>query len=159
MGWQENAIMYWSTVDPAVAVAGDWNRITDHNRDPLGVTVERIERAGRTVGGTMRRYHVANKRSFALSWSSLPSKNGSVHNGRTGIGTVDGGWAGEDIENFHNNNHGAFWMKLRKGTDDSKAITDGTLEVVRVMITDFAKDIEKRGIIDFWSLNMTLEEV
>ena len=153
MGWQENAIMYWSPDEGTT-----WHRISDHNRAPLGISVERIERKVRTVDGTMRRYTVSKKRSFNVSWSMFPSKNGSTHNGRTGLGTVDNGWAGEDIEDFHNSVDGAFLIKLREGTDDAKAIGAIT-EQYRVMITDFSKDIEKRGIVDFWNLDITLEEV
>jgi hypothetical protein len=50
-------------------------------------------------------------------------------------------------------------LKLRKGTDEAKAIADGTIELYNVMISDFSKNIEKRGVVDLWSLNITLEEV
>jgi hypothetical protein len=153
MSWQANAIMYWS------ADNSTWYKITDHNRAPLDITIERIERKNRMADGTLRRYTVGKKRTFTASWSMLPSKTTQSYGGRTGLGTVDGGWAGEDIETFHNNNDGRFYMKLRKGVDEAKAITDGSLEVVQVMISDFSKTIEKRGIVDFWSLSITLEEV
>lgn len=152
MGWQENAIMYWSTDQT------EWHRISDHNRAPLGIGVERIEKSMRTVDGTLRRYSVTKKRSFDLSWTNFPSKISPSYGGKTGIGTVDGGWAGEDIENFHNTVDGDFWIRLRKGDDENKAIGDIT-EEYRVMITDFSKDVEKRGIVDFWTLSITLEEV
>jgi hypothetical protein len=153
MAWTDNAIMYWS-LDGTT-----WNKITDHNRQPLSISYERFETNNRMVDATMRRYSVAKKRTFALSWTMLPSKMTSSYNGRTGLATVDGGWAGEDIENFYNTNNGAFKVKLRKGADEAKAITDGTLEVVTVMITDFSKTVEKRGVVDLWSLDITLEEV
>jgi hypothetical protein len=153
MSWQNNAIMYWSTD------GNTWNKISDHNRDALSISVERLETKNRMANGTLRRYTVAKKRSFSASWALLPSKRNSVYGGKTGITTVDGGWAGEDIENFHNNVDGAFFMKLRKGTDEAKAITDGTIEIVTVMISDFSKDIAKRGVVDLWNVNITLEEV
>lgn len=153
MTWKDNAIMYWSVDGIA------WNKITDHNRAPLDISSERFERANRMVNATMRRYTVAKKRTFSCSWDMLPSKTTSSYGGRTGLATVDGGWGGEDIESFYNANNGRFYMKLRKGADEAKAITDGTIEVVQVMFTDFSKSIEKRGIVDFWSLDITLEEV
>lgn len=145
--WKSNAAMFWSTDGTT------WNKITDHNRDVIDVSITRIEKVGRMVDGTLRRYTVAKKRSFGTSWTMLPSKS------NVGIGTADGGWAGENIESFHNANNGAFFMKLRKGSDDGKAANDGTIETVTVMITDFSKTIEKRGIVDFWTLSITLEEV
>jgi hypothetical protein len=50
-------------------------------------------------------------------------------------------------------------MKLRKGSDEAKAANDGTLETVLVMVSDFSKTIEKRGVVDLWTLSITLEEV
>lgn len=154
MAWQDNAIMFWSSDNGTT-----WNKITDHNRAPLSVTVERIERKNRMADGTMRRYVVAKKRTFSLSWTNLPSRRNASYAGKTGMTTVDNGFAGEEIEAFHNSVDGRFLIKLRKGIDEAKAITDGTIEVIPVMISDFNKDIEKRGVIDYWSLGITLEEV
>lgn len=153
MSWQQNAIMYWSTD------GSTWNKISDHNRSPLDVSWERLERKNRMAGGTLRRYSVAKKRTFTCSWEMFPSKMTPSYDGKTGVGTVDGGWAGENIENFYNTVDGSFWIKLRKGTDESKAIGDGSIEIVKVMFTDFSKSVTKRGIVDFWSLDVSLEEV
>lgn len=153
MGWQDNAIMYWS-LDGTT-----WNKITDHNRQPLNITFERTGTQNRMVDATLRRYSVAKKRTISASWTMLPSKRTSTYAGKTGLATVDGGWAGEDIENFYNTVDGAFKVKLRKGSDEAKASADGTIEVVTVMITDFSKTVEKRGVVDLWSMDITLEEV
>jgi len=153
MSWKDNAIMWWS-LDGTT-----WNKISDHNRAPLDISFERFGTDNRMVDATLRRYSVAKKRTFSLSWTTFPSKINPTYLGRTGLGTVDGGWAGEDIEAFYKANDGAFFVKLRKGTDEAKAIADGTIEVVTVMITEFSKSIEKRGVVDLWSLDITLEEV
>lgn len=153
MGWRENAIMYWSKDGT------NWNRISDHNRAPLNISFERIGTSNRMANGTLRRYSVAKKRSFNASWTMFPSKVSPLYGGKTGLGTVDGGWAGEDIEKFYNETDGEFYVKLRKGTDEAKAVADGTIETVKVMVSDFSKDIEKRGVVDLWSLSITLEEV
>jgi hypothetical protein len=154
MGWKENAIMYWSSDNGTT-----WNKITDHNREPLSINTERIERKNRMADGTLRRYTVGKKRSFSTGWSLLPSRRNATYAGKKGLTTVDDGWSGEEIENFHNTVDGRFLMKLRKGIDEAKAITDGTIEVIPVMISDYSKDIEKRGVIDLWTINITLEEV
>lgn len=154
MAWQDNAIMYWSSDGGST-----WSKITDHNREPLQISVERLEKKNRMVDGTLRRYTVAKKRTFSVSWTMLPSKRNSSYLGKAGITTVDNGLAGEEIEAFHNTVNGAFKMKLRKGIDEAKAIADASIEVVDVMITDFSKDIEARGLVDLWSLSITLEEV
>ena len=139
MSWTSNAAMFWND-------GGTFQKITDHNRQPLTVTIERIEKKARMVNGTLRRYTVAKKRSWQTSWENVPSTN---NNG--GLTTADGGWAGEDIENFHDTTDGAFDMQLRDG--------DGTIETVTVMISDFSKDIAKRGVVDLWNISITLDEV
>lgn len=154
MSWQANAIVY-SSIDNGTS----YQKWSDHNRNPLDISIERIERVNRMADGTMRRYSVAKKRTFTLSWEMFPSKITSSYLGKTGLATVDGGYAGEDIENLYNTQDGLFKIKLRKGVDEAKTSTDVTLEVVNVMFTDFSKTIEKRGIVDFWSLSVTLEEV
>jgi len=154
MDWKSNAAMYWSFDNGAT-----WNKISDHNRDQIDVTNERIEKKNRMVDGTLRKYTVAKKRSIATSWNSLPAKIALTYNSVPGLGTVDGGWAGEDIENKYMTYDGAFLCKLRKGIDEAKAITDGTIEVITVMFADFNKNISKRGIIDQWDVSITLEEV
>lgn len=154
MAWTDNAIVHFSNDGGTT-----WNKITDHNRQPLSISTERIEFSNRMVDGTLRRYSVAKKRTFQMSWTNIPSKRNSVYGGKTAITTVDGGWAGEDIESFHNSTDGMFKIKLRKGTDEAKAANDGTLEVVNVMITDFSKEVVKRGVVDLWNLDITLTEV
>lgn len=140
MAWKDNAIMFWHD-------GTGFKKITDHNRSPLSVSVERIETKQRMADSTMRRYVVAKKRTWSADWSNIPSTNSKAG----GLSTVDGGWAGEDIEKFHNTTDGAFQMQLRRG--------DGTVETVTVMIIDFSKEIVKRGTVDLWDLSITLEEV
>ena len=140
MAWTDNAAMFWHD-------GTAFRKITDHNRQPLNVNIERIEKKARMANGTLRRYTVAKKRTWSTSWDMIPSTNSKAN----GLTTADGGWAGEEIESFHNSHNDAFQMQLRRG--------DGTTETVTVMVTDFSKDIAKRGVVDFWNLSITLEEV
>jgi len=50
-----------------------WNKITEHNRQALELSTERIEKVVRTSNGTLRKNHIADKRKFQLSWDMLPS--------------------------------------------------------------------------------------
>lgn len=140
MAWTDNAIMFWHD-------GISFKKVTDHKRSPLSVSIERIEKKQRMANGTLRRYTVAKKRTWATSWDMIPSTNTKSN----GLKTVDGGLSGEQIESFHNSTNGAFQMQLRRG--------DGTVETVTVMISDFSKEVVKRGVVDFWNLNVTLEEV
>lgn len=150
MAWIENAIVYWSFDN-----GSSWNKVTDHNRQPLNVQTEKIEKAERMANGTLRKYVVAKKRSYDFTWNLIPSKR----NVSGALNTADGGIAGEEIENFFNTQDGAFLMKVRKGSDTAKAANDGTIETVTVMFSDFSKEIEKRGLIDLWNITLRMEEV
>lgn len=118
------------------------NAITDHNRQPLTVENERIVKEDRMANGTMRRWYVADKRTFSCSWEMVPKPTNR---------TVDGFWGGDAIENFYYSTPGSFTLE----TTDA----DGTVETFTVMFTDFSKDIVKRGGVDLWNISVTMIEV
>jgi hypothetical protein len=152
MNWIDNAAMYWGD-------GNTWNKITDHNRQPIAVAPMRIENSNRMANGTLRRYVVAKKKEWTITWDMIPDRRNPVRNGVQGMGTVDNGWAGKDIEAWHDLHDGAFYLRLRSGDDMGKVLTDDSIEEYRVMITSFSKDIVKRGVVDFWNLSITLTEV
>lgn len=118
------------------------NPITEHNRKPLNIDPERIERKARMVNGRMRKYVVADKKTFSTSWDMLPK----------GVAfAVDGKWSGDAIEAFYNSTKGSFELELTN--------IDGTIETYTVMFADFSKEIVKRGAYDFWNISVTMEEV
>ncbi len=117
------------------------NPLTEHNRAPLSIDVERIEKSNRMANGYMRRYIVADKRTFSVSWENLP---------HAAINTVDGKWGGREIENWYNT-MGSFILEIIEG--------DGTRTQYNVAFSDFSKTITKRGVYDFWTLDISLEEL
>lgn len=122
----------------------EWNgnKITDHNRGELKVDVERIEEKTRMANGTMRKYIVADKRTFSVDWKELP---------QSADFTVDGFWGKNEMEAFYDTNSGAFPLKLHFG--------DGTVKTYTVMMSDFSAELDKRGAYDFWSVSVEIEEV
>lgn len=126
-----NALMEWNN-----------NKVTDHNREPLQVSVERIESSKRMANGTMRKYVIADKRTFSTSWNELPHSNAY---------TVDGFWGTNEMESFYNNNAGQFTLKLTYG--------DKTTDTFSVVFTSFSKTLSKRGMYDFWEVSVEMEEV
>lgn len=158
--WTSNSIMFWADA------GGVFRKVTDHNRSPLSETPDRIENKQRMVNGTLRRYSVAKKRVWSVDWTMLPSTNSK---GAQSLTTADGGWAGEDIENFYNITDDAFRMILRRGSaigktapvpaDDALPYRDSDFYIVKVIISDFSKTVNKRGLVDLWDLSITLEEV
>jgi len=118
------------------------NAVTDHNRQPLAIDVERIEKKQRMANGTLRKYIVADKRSFSTSWNMLPKLTAQ---------TVDGFWGADDIEQFYNTVTGSFSLELSDG--------DGETYTYNVMFSDFSKTVTKRGATDFWEISVSMEEV
>jgi len=121
------------------------NAVTDHNRSEMGIDVERIETRNRMANGTMRKYYVADKRTFNVSWTDVPNVAGK---------TVDGFWSGREIELFYNSaaGKGSFVMGVTDNLNIEKLYT--------VVITGFSHSIKKRWANwELWDFSLTLEEV
>lgn len=142
------------------------NKITDHGRSPLSMSTERIGVDKRMADGTLRRQLVGLKRTWNVSWENIPSTNTVA----AGYKTVDGGFSGEEMEDFFYENQGRVRMVLRRGSalnvaTPAAAKTVGTkyedanFYGVDVMFTDFSKEVVKRGKVDFWNVSLVMEEV
>jgi hypothetical protein len=118
------------------------NAVTDHNRQQLSIDVERIEKKQRMANGTLRKYIVADKRTFSTSWNMLPKLSSQ---------TVDGFWGADDIEQFYNTVTGSFSLEISDG--------DAETYTYNVMFSDFSKNVVKRGSVDFWEISVTMEQV
>lgn len=117
------------------------NFVTDHNRQPADISVERIEKATRTANGTMRSYFIADKHTLTLTWSSVPGPTNK---------TVDGNWGADAIEAFYNATRGGFTVLITMITGTS---------TYQMRFSDFSKTLSSRGAYDMYDLNVTLEEI
>lgn len=118
-------------------------RVTDHNRSAISVTYDKIENKQRMVDGTLRKFVVATKRKFSVSWTELPRQD-SV--------TVDRFWGANSLKEFYESHDGDFYATLNFG--------DGTNEIVHVMFNEFDLKLSKRGIYtDHYDLNLGLDEI
>jgi hypothetical protein len=152
--WKNNTIMTWNGT-----------KVTDHGRGPLGVSVERLGIDKRMADGTLRRQFIKNKRAWSMGWENIPSRN----NVSGGISTADGGMSGTEIEEFFNATPGKFRLVLKRGSAIGKTVPnpaetalpyeDSDFYICNVMFTEFSKEVRKRGIVDLWGINVTLEEV
>lgn len=157
--WRTNPIMLWERS------AGNFYKVSDHNRSPLKEDLTRIGTDTRLADGTLRRYSVAKKRTWSCAWDLLPSSNDIPG----GMRTADGGMSGEEMEDFYNGVDHAFIMILRRGsalgltlpTIDPGALPLRTDDfyVSQVMLTEWDKEVVKRGRVDLWNVSVTLEEV
>jgi len=159
MSWKDNSLIWLRTGE------NTYEKLSDHNRSPLSEDPERIENKKRMADGTLRRYSVVKKRTFSCSWDMLPSSN-SISGG---LQTVDGGMAGEDLERIYNTINSPMRMVMRRGsaiglttpnpTDAQLPFSDDNFYICNVMISDFSKEVVKRGKVDLWNVSLTLEEV
>lgn len=159
MSWKNNPIMSWK-------VGGTTLKVSDHNRSPLQEEIERIENKTRMADGTLRRYVVAKKRTWSCSWENLPSRNVEG-----GFNTADGHMTGEKMEQLARTQDGPFRLVLRRGSarsiatepnpsDTALPFADDNFYIVNVMISEFSKEVVKRGVkTDLWNVDITLEEV
>lgn len=128
-----------------------WNKVTEHNRTPVELSVERIEQVVRTSNGTLRKNHVADKRSFSMSWDMLPSYRTL---------TVDGGWGAEDLRQFYLSDDGKKTFNIRinlakAGVDQSSS----GYEPYTVSISNCNFSVVKRGLQPHWNVSLTMDEV
>lgn len=128
-----------------------WNKVTEHNRSDLGVSIERIEKITRTSNGTLRKNYVTDKRRFSASWTMLPSYRTL---------TVDGAWGAEDLRTFYLSNGGKESFNIRINL--AKAGTDQTssgYEEYTVVFGGCNFSVVKRGLQPHWTVSIELEEV
>ena len=154
----------------------DFIILSDHNRDPIDFSVDRIENRKRMVNGHMRSYHIADKLRISTAWSLLPSRSynkdpdfsagGNTTASNLVENTADGGAGGADLLNWYNNNPGSFYMfvsydknsKLNSVPYQNLAIYS---EVIEVYFSSFNYNVIKRGATnhDLWDISVSLEEV
>jgi hypothetical protein len=128
-----------------------WNKVTEHNRSELGLTIERIEKVTRTSDGTLRKNHIADKKRFSATWTMLPSYRTL---------TVDGAWGAEDLRTFYLSNGGKESFNIRINL--AKAGTDQTssgYEEYTVVFGGCNFSVVKRGLQPHWTVSIELEEV
>jgi hypothetical protein len=65
--------------------------------------------------------------------------------------TADGFWGADAIEQFYDSTTGSFSLEISDA--DTETYT------YNVMFSDFSKSITKRASVDFWEINVTMEQV
>lgn len=116
--------------------------LSEHNRAAVSVTFERFETSNRMVDATLRKWHVADKRTWSTSWEGLPHANAS---------TIDKAMGGEKLIEFYEAHPFEFDMEIRN--------PDGTHERVLVAFKDVEYSVTKRGAYEFWDVSISMEEV
>lgn len=130
---------------------GTFYALSEHNRSEFAITPQRIEKTQRMANGTLRKFWIADKRTFSLSWDMLPA---------TSALTVDGAWGAEEIRSFYHSGDGRSTFKIRVNLakDGSDQSTSG-FEEYTVSFTSASFMVQKRGIQPHYSVSISMEEV
>ena len=67
-------------------------KLSEHNRQPISIQTNRIEKQQRMSNGTLRKFFIADKKSISISWNMLPSFS---------TFTADNGYGAMDIKSFY----------------------------------------------------------
>ena len=79
-----------------------WYKLTDHNRQPIKVAYEVVDKTARMADGTLRRYVIANKHKITTSWKDVPSLTSNAVDYKLGDSTS--GKAGAWMKSFYEAN-------------------------------------------------------
>lgn len=136
---------------------GTFLYLTDDGRDPVSVSVERIENRQRMANGRMRTYHVADKLSFSTGWTNLPSRKIRKDSVDDYL-TSDNFGAGQDIKDWYESYTGDFWvLMVFDGADSDSPQTSA--QAYNVFFQSFDFNVVKRGQFnDLWEVNISLVE-
>jgi hypothetical protein len=128
-----------------------YNKVSEHNRSQFDISTDRIEKQQRMSNGTLRKFFIADKKTFTLSWDMLPSYRTL---------TVDGAWGAEDLRTFYSSAQGQSSFNIRvnlakDGTNQEAA----NYEEYAVVFSNCSFTVLKRGLQPFWNVSITLVEV
>lgn len=138
-------------VDTSTTSTPSWQKLTEHNRQPVGIDSNRIEKAQRTSNGTLRKIFIADKISLSTSWSALPSYSTM---------TVDAGWGAEDMRSFYNDKgKGTFKVKIAYNSSRSEeklmAFNSFNMTMTKRNVKEKISDTPQA----FWEISFSLDEV
>lgn len=139
-------------------LGSDYLYVSDNNRSELSVSFERIEYKQRMINGTMRSYHVADKKNFSTSWEKLPSRKTQV----TEYSASSSFAGGQEMLKWYEDHTGDFWMLLVYDVDSTVSTGDikKNVEKVNVFFENFSYNIIERGFdLDLWNIDLSLVEV
>jgi hypothetical protein len=133
-----------------------FRRVSEHNRSEFSISTNRIERQERMANGFLRKYFVADKKQFNVSWEMLPSFRNE---------SVDGAWAAEDLKAFYESSSGKSSFRIRINPTPFNPVNNiesGPLQddyTYTVIFTSCNFTVVKRGIQAYWNVSITMEEV
>lgn len=137
-------------VDPTDTTKA-WIKLSEHNRGDIAMEIERIEQSQRMANGSLRKFFVADKKRFNVSWTMLPGTRGY---------TVDGEWGALDLIEFYNSSEGQSTFDIRLNFAKSGTSQESSgYEPYTVSCASFSAILVKRGQVPFYNVSMSMEQV
>lgn len=136
-------------------------KLSEHNRQPVSITPNRIEKSTRMTNGTLRKFYVDDKYTINMSWTMLPSYS---------TFTVDGGYGALDLKSFYEgtatkasgalSGQNTFDVTVKYGSG-------GTTETYTMIFTSCSFEMIKRNAKlstsdtpqELWNVSLSMEEV
>ena len=134
-------------------------KLSEHNRQPVSLNNNRIEKTKRMSNGTMRKFFVADKKAISVSWNMLPSSY---------TYTIDGGYGAIDLKNFYEGTASKASGALSGQSSFDVTISyGGTTQTLNMIFTSCSFEIVKRNVKEatgdtpqeFWNVSLSMEEV
>lgn len=138
-------------------------KLSEHNRQPVTLTPNRIEKTQRMANGTLRKFFVKDKMGIQLSWSMLPSYSTQ---------TVDGGYGALELKSFYEGTaeKASGSLSGTKNFDVTIRYSGGATLVTKTYNMIFEScsfEIIKRNVKsspsdspqEFWNVNLAMVEV
>jgi hypothetical protein len=145
---------YWEATEEI-----NWAKLSEHNRQPLSLDHNRIEKSQRMSNGTLRKFFIADKKNFSTSWEMLPSRSTL---------TVDEGYGAVDLQEFYSSvGTNTFNIKIVYGQKGESPSITNREEYYDVSFTSCSFSVVKRNVKgktthaaqEFWSVSISMEEV
>jgi hypothetical protein len=136
-------------------------QLSEHNRQPVSITPNRIEKSTRMSNGTLRKFYIDDKHTINVSWNMLPSFS---------TFTVDGGYGARDLKSFYEgtaakasgalSGQSTFDVTVRYGSGS-------TTETYTMIFTSCSFEMVKRNAKiatsdtpqELWNVSLSMEEV
>jgi hypothetical protein len=146
-------------VDTSTTDTPTWAKLSEHNRQPMSIGQNRIQKATRMSNGTLRKFFIADKRELSTSWNMLPSFSNM---------TIDAGYGALDLKSYFEGakGQGVFKIKIVYGKNQTSPFADRE-EILTVSFTSCSFEVVKRNVKDsaadpaqeFWNVSIAMEQV
>jgi hypothetical protein len=141
-------------VDTSTTDTPTWQKLSEHNRAPVTLDINRIEKTQRMAGGSLRKLWIADKKTISTNWSMLPTNDAM---------TVDGGYGAGSIRSFYTGAKGKGTFKVKISYNGVSArdeilvmsFTSCSFTVVKRNVKSSSSDVAQ----EFWDVSLALEEV